>query len=320
MAIEWYYPNDNGNVAIGIDWNASYSSTSVSIAPVIYRWDGTSTDNYGAYWWETLSPDPSGSGSWSGMSWGSGSGEREIDSFVTRTYSKTTSTQYIELTIGWDAQFGTYYSGSFHYLGSGSHTWSLEIPSLNSYTIYYNPNGGSGPAITQTKQNNVSITLLADIYMQRGHKLLGWSTSSSATSASYALGATYTVNASLTLYAVWQKLKTCTIKYNANGGSGAPSNQTHTENSVSRISKTVPTKSGYAFLGWATTSTATTPQYYVNSEYINNSFTSGTTITLYAVYVKSYAVKINSSTNTVTRVTVKIPDNRSLSRIYFKES
>ena len=38
-----------------------------------------------------------------------------------------------------------------------------------------------------------------------GYKFLGWSTSSTATTATYTAGGSYTANAAATLYAVWQK-------------------------------------------------------------------------------------------------------------------
>lgn len=44
---------------------------------------------------------------------------------------------------------------------------------------------------------------------------------------------------------------TYTIKYNANGGSGAPSSQTKTHGVTLTLSSTKPTRSGYTFKGWA---------------------------------------------------------------------
>ena len=318
MSIEWYYPGEN--VAIGVDWNASESTSSVSIAPTVYRYDYYDTNNYGSSWWETLSPDPSGSGSWSGISWGSGSGQRQIDSFSTRTYSKTTSVQYVELTVGWDSSFGQVYGGSFQTLGSGGHTWTYTIPQKTAYTITYNANGGINTPLSQIKTYNVSLKLTTNIPIKSGYKFLGWSTSSTATSASYQPGATYSTNANLILYAVWRALKTCTIAYNANNGSGAPSSQTYTEDSILHISSTKPIRSGYTFIGWATASDATNPQYYSNSEYVNTNFTSGSTITLYALWIKNRNIKIFSSTNKITSIKIKIPDGKSLNGIYVKES
>lgn len=46
---------------------------------------------------------------------------------------------------------------------------------------------------------------------------------------------------------------TYTIKYNANGGSGAPSSQTKTHGTNLTLSSTEPTRTGYTFKGWALT-------------------------------------------------------------------
>ncbi|MFR5620003.1 MAG: InlB B-repeat-containing protein [Clostridium sp.] len=57
-----------------------------------------------------------------------------------------------------------------------------------------------------------------------GYIFKGWSTSSTATKASYQPGDNYTSNSNVTLYAVWEKIQ-YNISYDANGGSGAPSDQ-----------------------------------------------------------------------------------------------
>ena len=77
-----------------------------------------------------------------------------------------------------------------------------------------------------------------------------------------------------------------TIKYNANGGSGAPANTTATASTTSKsitLSSTVPTRSGYTFLGWSTSSSATSASYQAGTAY---SFNYGST-QLYAVWKQS---------------------------------
>jgi hypothetical protein len=54
---------------------------------------------------------------------------------------------------------------------------------------------------------------------------------------------------------------TCTLSYDANGGSGAPGAQTVAINAYATISTTIPSHPTLAFKGWASTSTATTPEY-----------------------------------------------------------
>ena len=207
MAIEWYnmYYGSTNIVSVGVDWNVTANTnTSYSIAPLIYRWDTQSTDNYGSKYSQTLSPDPSGSGYWSGLSWGSGSGTRKIDTFATRTYTKTTSTQTVTMKLSWDSSFGSYYSGAFRTLGSGSHTWTLTIPALSTVTVTFNDNGGSGGPGSQSFYYGVSKALSSTKPTRTGFEFLGWSTSSTATSASYNSGSSYSFTSNTTLYAVWK--------------------------------------------------------------------------------------------------------------------
>lgn len=73
-----------------------------------------------------------------------------------------------------------------------------------TFTISYDANGGSGAPESQTKQFGATLTL-SDIKPTRsGYIFQGWSTSPTATSATYAPGGKYTVNTSATLYAVWE--------------------------------------------------------------------------------------------------------------------
>ena len=78
--------------------------------------------------------------------------------------------------------------------------------------------------------------------------------------------------------------KTFTLNYNANGGSGAPSAQTYTGTGSSHtftISSTEPTKNGYSFEGWSTSSSGSAT--YQPGGRIS---VTGTT-TLYAVWEKN---------------------------------
>lgn len=81
---------------------------------------------------------------------------------------------------------------------------SLAISANTSYAVSYDANGGSGAPSNQTKWSGVSLTLSSTIPTRPGYTFLGWNTSSTATSANYSPGATYTTNAALKLYAVWR--------------------------------------------------------------------------------------------------------------------
>ena len=162
-----------------------------------------------------------------------------------------------------------------------------------SYTISYNANGGSGAPSSQTKWHTTNLKLSSTTPTRTGYTFQGWSTSSSATSASYSAGGTFSTNANTTLYAVWAKNK-YTISYNANGGSGAPSSQTKTYGLDLTLSSTTPTRSGYTFKGWGTSSSSTTASYQPGGKYTSNS-----SATLYAVWESNapttYTVSYNAN-------------------------
>lgn len=141
-------------------------------------------------------------------------------------------------------------SSSFKYVKLAS-TATLAVTTNETYrefTLAYNANGGSGAPGSQSAgaiQVNPSctFTVSSTIPTRTGYTFLGWSTSSTATSASYAGGSSITVTTAgtTTLYAVW-KINTYTISYNANGGTGAPSSQTKTYGVTITLSSTKPTR------------------------------------------------------------------------------
>ena len=62
-----------------------------------------------------------------------------------------------------------------------------------------------------------------------------------------------------------------TVKYNANGGTGAPSMQTAQVGESLKLSSTKPTKDGYTFMGWSTNASATVATYKAGSTFENQS-------------------------------------------------
>lgn len=190
------------------------------------------------------------------------------------TYSRGTSNKTINCAAklsGVDRVGGTMYA-----------TASYSIPKLTSYTVSFNANGGSGAPGSQTKWYGKTLTLSSTKPSRTGYSFLGWSTSSTATSATYAAGGSYTANASDVLYAVW-KANTYAVKYNANGGSGAPASQTKTYGRTLKLSSTKPTRTNYTFKGWATSASSTSVAYAAGASYTKNA-----AITLYAVWELAY--------------------------------
>lgn len=160
-------------------------------------------------------------------------------------------------------------------------SFNVNVPAWTSYTVSYNANGGSGAPSAQTKWKDQTLKLSTTKPTRTGYTFQGWATSSSG-SVAYASGANYTANAAVTLYAVW-KAVTYTVSYNANGGSGAPGNQTKTYGVNLTLSSTKPTRTNYIFKGWGTSASATTVAYAAGGSYTNNA-----AITLYAIWELDY--------------------------------
>lgn len=174
------------------------------------------------------------------------------------------------------------YTGSQTYRSSISGSTKIATAPRPTYTVKYNANGGSGAPSSQTKKYGITLKLSSSKPTRTGYSFQGWGTSSSDTSVNYAAGANYTSNANITLYAIW-KANTYTVKYNANGGSGAPSSQTKTYGATLTLSSTKPTRTNYNFLGWGTSASSTTVSYSPGSTYTKNA-----AITLYAIWELAY--------------------------------
>ena len=89
--------------------------------------------------------------------------------------------------------------------------------------------------------------------------------------------------------------KSLYVSYNANGGSGAPGKTYFYGSTESiKLSSTAPTRTGYTFKGWSTSSSATTATYSAGQ----NIGTRTSNLTLYAVWqVNSYNVTLTAGTN-----------------------
>ena len=103
---------------------------------------------------------------------------------------------------------------------------------------------------------------------RNGYSFAGWADKANAAAAKYFGGDKITLtkdSPSKTIYAVWMPV--FELRYDANGGTGAPASQTYTSLSPTsnQVTFTVPdqtpTKADYTFKGWADSAAATTAQY-----------------------------------------------------------
>lgn len=73
---------------------------------------------------------------------------------------------------------------------------------LQTYTISYNANGGTGAPSAQTKTYGTNLTLSSTVPTRTNYIFQGWATSSTG-AVQYQPGATFTTNTNTTLYAIW---------------------------------------------------------------------------------------------------------------------
>ena len=155
----------------------------------------------------------------------------------------------------------------------------------NTFPVAYSANAPVGSVTglpdPQTKLKNVPLILSTDIPVRTGWAFLGWASSASGTAA-FNPGDIYNVNAAATLYAVWQA-NTYTVRYNANGGSGAMADSAHTYDTPKALSSNTFTSTAGVFGGWATSPTGSA--VYGNGHTVNNlTAVNGAVVDLYAVW------------------------------------
>ena len=152
----------------------------------------------------------------------------------------------------------------------------------NTFTVSYNANGGTGAPAAQTKDSGVALTL-SDIVPTRANTSAGsytvtldanggsvsptslnaarttsytfknWNTAADGSGTGYAPSAAYSTDANVTLYAQWES-KTATAA----------------------VKLPTPTRDGYVFKGWGTSSTSTSG--------VTGSYTPTGDVTLYAIW------------------------------------
>lgn len=162
--------------------------------------------------------------------------------------------------------------------------YTVTIPALQKYTISYNANGNGATGVpsSQTKIEGKSLTLTTTKPTRTGYNFVKWNTNSNGSGTNYASGSTYTANAGATLYAQWSPI-TYTVSYNANGGTGAPANQTKTYNVTLKLSSIKPTRTDYNFISWNEKADGTSTPHGAGTNYTTNK-----AVTLYAIWEKAY--------------------------------
>lgn len=214
----------------------------------------------------------------SGTVWGSiVGGYGRVGIHVALTHTNTHTTRVI--TLWFWSKYGLSDSTNTLYYDAGT---TNATSSKGSVSISTSVSSGSG----WSTSNQVKLKTYSHTYA-RGTS--DWGESCAMKLAGIdRVGGTMTATTKYTV----PKLASYTVSYNANGGSGAPSAQTKYYGKNLTLSSTVPSKSGYTFLGWGTSSTSTSASYGSGATYSANAG-----ITLYAIWRKTISIYYNANGN-----------------------
>ena len=161
----------------------------------------------------------------------------------------------------------------------------IDSDSTTEYTLTFNSNGGSGEMKAQTAEEGTEITIAQNAFTYDGYDFTGWNTADDGSGTSYEAGAKLTLTADITLYAQWEKIIFCTIKFDANGGEGkVPDDITIASGKQTTLPAVELTKDGYIFAGWNTATDGSGANYEDKA-----SITTNSSITLYAKWAISAA-------------------------------
>ena len=133
-------------------------------------------------------------------------------------------------------------------------SWTGGTPGA-TYTVTYDPGShGTGLRQTETKIQNVALTLEGAIFTRAGYVQTGWSTSDGGSKA-YGLSASYGTNAAVTLYPYWTE-NTYSIRFHRNDASDGRAAERGFDYGESKRLPSLASlgwaRRGFDFLGWAT--------------------------------------------------------------------
>ncbi len=184
--------------------------------------------------------------------------------------------------------------------GGASRTFTVVVNEYTYSTMTFDPNGGTGgpdDIEESSATGSFYFDIPADEPVRSGYTFLGWAESPGATEPEYDYADVYddrfgpTTSTHNTLYAVWERSTqtfTATLRYDADGGSGAPASQTASIEAVSAsgsktftVTSSEPVRSGFVFSGWALSPSASSASYHAGDS-IAVSY--GSSVTLYAVW------------------------------------
>ena len=204
---------------------------------------------------------------------------------------------------------------------SNNYSESTKDFTINKYTITFNKGTADkigGGTINITKScyaiSGQSCSITSPTIEKTGYTIIGWNTNKNATTSTWNINTSKSISSSATYYPIL-KANIYTITYNANGGSGGPSSQSYkyAPNGNIYLSSDRPSKTGYTFMGWSESPSATSASYspgqWWGTHNANN-------YTLYAVWEKNqvpptltYTPSASRKQESGTKITLTCKDN-----------
>ena len=166
----------------------------------------------------------------------------------------------------------------------------------NTYTLTFDPNGGTGSTPPMTGLYSGSeVVLPACGFTKPGFDFYGWS----ASGVTYSAGSRFTVTGDQTLTAKWHQngdsMCHVTFHKNADDATGVMDDQTCNPGDVIRLHANEFVREGWTFYGWSTTESWDDFLWWDQS-----SFDLSTDIDLYALWLKDYVIKYDANAEGVT--------------------
>gem|GEM_PF-4172220 len=187
---------------------------------------------------------------------------------------------------------------------------------VNSYTIKFSANGGTGTMAAKKMTYGKSAALTANAFTRKGYTFTGWNTKADGSGKTYANKAAVknlksANGTSITLYAQW-KAHTYTIKFNANGGTGTMAAKEMTYGKSAALTANAFKRKGYTFTGWNTKADGSGKDYANKAVVKNLKSANGASITLYAQWkANSYTIRFNANGGTGTMAAKKMTYGKS---------
>lgn len=184
-------------------------------------------------------------------------------------------------------------------------------PDPTYYTVTFHKNyAGAEPSTTSARYEAGKSAFLSS-ESRKGYKFLGWAKKADAATPEYKAGDSVKVESNLAFYALWKKVDSFKVTFDAgfikDGESAAETKmQTVTVSSSSDkfiLDKNTFTRDGYVFAGWSKTKTSSYDSYkiaYKDAENVEYFYEDTTLYALWLEQSKSIKITYNKNDGTAT--------------------